>query len=291
MSHKNIIIAPCGNKSTLFSTEWLKRKELKEFDVCLLFYHEEIKNPDLYKDVEYFFHLKDFKYWMIHDLLTKQAPELLTKYEYFYFLDDDIAIDTEGINKMFLLSKAFDTWISQASLSHDSYSNWPVLVNQPDCFMRYVGQLEVMAPLFNRYALIKCLPSFTGNKSSWGIDSVWSKLLGSPTTKIAVFDSVIMKHTQPVGGGELYVKLQIDPYVEWQQVTQQYNATAVNYNEVGRLQIMNANTNRVFFKLNHLNIKVQKVMKHISKGDLIFSVVSYLKAKRRHKAYNLTTKD
>ncbi|MEJ7660046.1 MAG: hypothetical protein WKG07_10720 [Hymenobacter sp.] len=41
----------------------------KEFDACLLFYHAEINDPTLPQQVEYFYHLKDFKYRMLHALL------------------------------------------------------------------------------------------------------------------------------------------------------------------------------------------------------------------------------
>ncbi len=144
---------------------------------------------------------------MIYDLLTKIRPEWLEQYDYFYFLDDDIEIETNQINRMFLLSRAFDSSISQASLTQNSFCSWPMFKQQPGNFCRFVGQIEVMSPLFNSDSLKKCLPSFIGNRSSWGIDSVWSKILNYPQNKLIVFDSVTMRHTQPVGGGELYQKI------------------------------------------------------------------------------------
>ena len=85
---QNIVIAPCGNKSDMFNDHWLNKKAEKQFDVCLLFYHEKINNPELYKDVEYFYHLKDFKYHMLYKLFTEVQPDWLKQYKYFYFLDD-----------------------------------------------------------------------------------------------------------------------------------------------------------------------------------------------------------
>ena len=124
---KNIIIAPCGNKSQIFKDHWLKDSEERDFDICLLFYHTEIDNPGLYAGVDYFFHLKNFKFRMIHELLTSIKPEFIEQYEYFYFIDDDIVIDTRSINKMFLTSRVLDLWISQASLTRNSYCSWPIL--------------------------------------------------------------------------------------------------------------------------------------------------------------------
>jgi hypothetical protein len=247
MTHKNIVIAPCGNKARLFKERWLEHQKEKEFDLCLLFYHEQINDPSLYTDVDHFFHLKDFKYLMLHNLLTSVKPEWLEQYEYFYFLDDDIEIGTREINRMFLLSRAFNSSISQASLTRDSFCSWKMFRQQPNSFCRFVGQVEVMAPLFHRDALKACLPSFTGNKSSWGVDSVWSKLLGYPKDRLIVFDMVLMRHTQPVGGGELYQKIGVDPHEDWNNIVTRFGARKHNYKEYGRLQLVNAEHNRVSF--------------------------------------------
>jgi hypothetical protein len=264
MKNKNIVIAPCGNSSKLFLTDWLKNKEIKEFDLCLLFYHQNINDPELYNEVEYFYHLKDFKFRMIHKLLTEINLDLLHNYEYFYFIDDDIAIDTVGINKMFAISRTFDTSISQASLSQDSNCSWVILKNRPGCVLRYLRQIEVMAPLFNKEALLKCLPTFNENKSSWGFDAVWPKILNYPKNKIAVIDSVIMKHTVPVGGGELYKKIQVDPNEERLDIIKKYNASVENFYEYGRLQIINANQSPVYFYINSIAGKINKIKKKVT---------------------------
>jgi hypothetical protein len=249
MRNRNIVIAPCGNKAYLFKESWLKYKEEKNFDLCLMFYHERVNNLQLYSEVDFFYHLKDFKYHMIYHLLTDVHPEWLEQYDYFYFLDDDIDIDTRQINDMFALSRAFNISISQASLTKDSFCSWKMFRHQKNSFCRFVGQIEVMSPLFHSDALKKCLPSFISNRSSWGIDSVWSKLLDYPKDKLVVFDKIIMKHTLPVGGGELYQKIGINPHDEWNDVVTKFGAKKHNYQEYGRLQLVNAQHNRLRFLL------------------------------------------
>lgn len=271
---RNIVIAPCGNKAYLFREAWLRYREEKDFDLCLMFYHENINNPSLYEGVEYFYHLKDFKYHMLHKLFTEIHPEWLERYDYFYFLDDDIEIDTRQINQMFLLSRAFDSSISQASLSQDSFCSWPMFKQQKNSFCRFVGQIEVMAPLFHRDALKQCLPSFIGNRSSWGVDSVWSKLLGYPHDKMLVFDTVIMKHTQPVGGGELYQKIGINPHEDWHNIVTAFNAKKQNYQEYGRLQLVNSQHNRVKFSYYKFREFLAKVKRSWNDYDLGSRVAS-----------------
>lgn len=262
MAVRNIIIAPCGNKSSLFRESWLKYRDEKQFDLCLLFYHEHINDPGLYKEVDFFYHLKGFKYHMLHDLFTKIHPEWLERYDYFYFLDDDIEIDTRGINAMFALSKGMNAAISCAALSKDSFCSWPIFKQKQNSFCRFVGQIEVMAPLFHAPALKECLPSFIGNRSSWGVDAVWSKILGYPKNKLIVFDTVTMKHTLPVGGGELYQKIGVDPQVEWTQITDQYGAKKQNYVEYGRLQLVNESSNRMkyaWYKMEEMLARGKRV--------------------------------
>jgi len=273
---ENIVIAPCGNKSNMFNSEWLNQKEIKNFDLCLLFYHEKINEPDLYKDVDYFYHLKDFKYHMLYKLLNEVEPGWIKQYKYFYFLDDDIKISTAGINKMFALSSVFDSWISQASLSQNSYCSWPMFKQEADSYCRFVGQIEVMAPLFNASALKKCLPSFIGNRSSWGIDSVWSKILDYTEDKLIVFDCVTMEHTKPVGEGELYQKIGIDPKEDWQNIVNEYGAKKQNYQEYGRLATINKN----HYLFNFLGIKGKEffrmLLRHVNDYDIPSRVKSRL---------------
>lgn len=274
MANRNIIIAPCGNKSYLFRDSWLKHPEKRQFDLCLLFYHEQINEPAKYEGVDYFYHLKDFKYFMLQEVLTRIHPEWLQQYDYFYFLDDDIAIDTAQINQLFSLSRSFDTAISQAALSQDSFCSWPIFKQKRNSFCRFVGQIEVMAPLFSAKALETCIPSFTGNRSSWGVDSVWSKLLGYPEDKLVVFDTITMKHTLPVGGGELYQKIGVDPQVDWLRVTNAFGARKHNYREYGRLQLVNRKSNRLSYTYYMLQQCWASVKRSWNDYDLGSRVVS-----------------
>lgn len=274
MSKRNIVIAPCGNKSSLFRESWLKYKDEKEFELCLLFYHEQINNPELYNVADHFFHLKGFKYHMLYELLTKVRPEWLEQYDYFYFLDDDIDIDTRGINEMFASSKGFGGAITCAALSLDSFCSWPIFKQKKGSYCRWVGQIEVMAPLFEKGALKACLPSFVENRSSWGVDAVWSKILGYPEDKLIVFDKILMKHTLPVGGGELYKKIGVDPHVEWKAIIDKYQAMRHNYTEYGRLQVVNKDSSRMKFRWHKAEEMVARRKQAWNDYDLRSRVVS-----------------
>jgi hypothetical protein len=271
---RNILIAPCGNQSVLFKDSWLKYSNEKQFDICLLFYHEQIEQPPLYKAVDYFFHLKHFKYHMIHELLTAIHPEWLAQYDYFYFPDDDIEMDTRQINALFHLSHAHDTWISQASLTADSFCSWPFFKTRKGSFCRYVGQIEVMAPLFNSDSLIQCLPTFQLNKSSWGLDAVWSKILQYPERNLVIFDAVAMKHTKRVGMGELYQIKGVDPYKDWVEITTAYQAKKDNLQEFGSLQLVNKEHHCLQFKRILLRLYIARKKQAIRDYDLLSRITN-----------------
>jgi hypothetical protein len=271
---RNIVIAPCGNKSYLFSESWLKYKNEKDFDVCLMFYHDIIEKPEKYGEVDYFFHLKGFKYHMLYQIFTTLHPEWLDKYDYFYFLDDDIEIDTRSINRLFSLSRLMKTEISCASLTQDSFCCWPIFKQNNDCFCRFVGQIEVMSPLFSSHAVKVCMETFIANKSSWGIDSVWSSLLGYPKDKLIVFDDVTMRHTLPVGKGELYVKVGVNTYEEWIEVTRRFNAKKENYREYGRLQKINGKNSRFIHFMHISKQNFIRTLRRISDYDINSRIVS-----------------
>ncbi len=283
---RSIVIAPYGNAATTLSDSWLKYRDQKEFDVCLLFYHQEVLEPKKYEMVDYFFHLKGFKYRMIHEVLTNLHPEWMDKYDYFFFIDDDVQIDTLQINRMFSLARAHDIWICQPSLSKDSFCSWPILKTNDRCFCRYMGQIEVMAPLFSNYALKICMEAgtFITNNSSWGIDCAWTHLLGYSRNKLVVFDIVTMKHIHPVGKGELYKKIG-DPYKDWQEVVKKYGTKRINYQEYGRLLKVNAHTAPIQFTRYKMVEQFNRLKQAYNDYDLPSRIRSQL-----HKAKSLFKK-
>jgi hypothetical protein len=259
----------------LYRERWLNDLSNKQFELCLLFYNEEINDSSLYSDVDHFYHLRDYKYQMLFNLLTQLKPGWLEEFDYFYFLDDDIDLCTVDINTMFENARLFHADICQAALSHDSFCSWPIFKQEKACFCRFVGQIEVMAPLFSRDALKICLHSFIANKSSWGMDSVWSKLLDYPEDKLIVFDNVAMRHTMPVGNGELYQKLGVSPHEEWTTIAKQFGAKKHYYKELGRLQYVN----KRYSRLSYLNMKFFDRLRDVKRTIRDFGLVPRLKSR------------
>jgi hypothetical protein len=224
MSSKNLVVMPFGNQS--LESDWIFNTTARDFDVVLLFYHSSINNQRLTKDNPAYtlFELKDFKWLMIQNLF-QQKPEYLSRYDYFFFPDDDIEIDLKTIRLLFSWIKEFDLKLSQPVLTRDSFKSWRVLRKKYFSGVRYLSTVELMCPAMHQAAVVELLPTFSLNESGWGIDILWGEMIRKKfgPKSIAVFDVLGAKHTKPVGKGELYNKLGKSSFQERDEIFERYN--------------------------------------------------------------------
>jgi hypothetical protein len=192
--NKNLIISCVGDNS--LHKNWINKKS---YDLFLINYGS--KNYS--KDCKFYKEKKGFKYNLIYEEITKN--NIFEKYDYVWIPDDDIYMSTNEIELLFEIAQKYDLWICQPSII--GWYGLKITLNNIDTKIRFTNYVEIMCPCFNSYALKKCLETFQENKSGWGIDHLWNIKLGQPTDKIAIIDEVTAIHTRPVGGGEIYKKL------------------------------------------------------------------------------------
>jgi hypothetical protein len=133
-------------------------------------------------------------------------PECLEKYDYIWLPDDDIASDTQVINRLFDLAAEYGLELSQPSLSTDSYFSHLITLHNPCFRVRYVNFVEIMAPLLSKHLLRKVLPQLKATRTGFGLDFVWPTLTHDPKQNVAILDEIEVTHTRPVGG-ELHKSL------------------------------------------------------------------------------------
>lgn len=196
---RNLVLVRAGDQST--HPEWLEDVD-RNFDIFVSYFG---KQEGRYADTaEYHENRKGMK-WPILGELLQEHPELIGRYAYFWFPDDDLVANTATVNRMFDHAAAFQLALAQPALTHDSYYTWPLLLQDARYELRFTRFVEVMGPVFDRAALRVCLPTFTESTSGWGLDSLWPRLLGARGEEaIAIIDAAAVRHSRPVGGGELY---------------------------------------------------------------------------------------
>jgi hypothetical protein len=197
----NLVIATVGDKS--LHREWLN--ENPNFELVLLYYGDDIDIAKSYThDTPNVYASKGFKWWLIKSFIEDNIDWVST-FEYIWFPDDDLQINTESINKLFEIAQKYSLWLCQPSLL--GYASHKITLPQQNSLLRYTNFVEVMAPMMNLDTVLKLKDTFDVNYSSWGLDGVWPYLLGHPKDKVAIIDTIIMQHTKPPGNPELYSQI------------------------------------------------------------------------------------
>ena len=164
----NLLLIRSGRKKPLCLDKWCENDQI----TILISAYEEIEyDPPINS-------------WIIYGGLSKfhaakkifaMFPEL-DSHEFFGFFDPDVEINQDAINSLFAMGKRLKKDIYQASLTKNSYTQWQFLKSHPKSpDWVETSFVEVMAPIFSKRALDKCLPSFDASISSWGLEYLWYK--------------------------------------------------------------------------------------------------------------------
>jgi hypothetical protein len=200
--------------------EWIFPKEDKNFDLFLEYYGDQ---PNQFSDdCEYYSACKTGTLFLRMHEIIKNNP-FIFDYDAIWITCDDISTNATNINKMFETFMSNNLWLAQPALTRDSHHTHRITLQKRGNILRYTNFVEVMVPLFTPYALSVCWNTFAKNRSAWGIDLIWPKLLGKPKDKIAIIDATPVKHTRPVGGGTLYKDVNGSHHDDLARICKEYN--------------------------------------------------------------------
>jgi hypothetical protein len=219
---RNLVVLRAGDRS--LHREWIAAPA-RDFDLFVSYYGSE---PGRHRDAADLYEARPGPKWPCIAALLDANPDLLERYDSFWFPDDDLAATPRVIDRMFAFFTAFELALAQPALTRDSYYTWSTLLQDPRCHLRYTGFVEVMAPIFSRAALRRCAPTFSESRSGWGLDWVWPTLCREASLgRLAVIDATPVKHTRPVGG-ELYRNNpELDPRADAERVLRHYGLSQV----------------------------------------------------------------
>ena len=155
-----------------------------------------------FPEARYVHQLKAGKWDGIHDFF-RANPEALERYDYFWFPDDDIAMDSAQVDALIDLGivHGLDLW--QPALDRDSYYGHAITLAMPGVALRYTNFVEIMAPVLSRRLLADTLALLGSTRSGFGLDYYWAQrvraMRGGATDGVAIVDAVTMTHTRPLG--------------------------------------------------------------------------------------------
>ncbi len=194
---RNLVVIRANETSVHPSWPIDVRTEDRNWDLCTSFYGDASSFP-MNDFAEYqVLQNKNRKWPAIHKLFHRNSP--LWDYDYFLFPDDDIDMSWGSINRIFDVSRRLNLHLAQPALGAGSYFSYKITLQNELFNLRYTNFIEAMIPLFSRFAMEICAPTFATSHSGWGLDYVWSYLLGNIPRSIAIIDETPVLHRRPVG--------------------------------------------------------------------------------------------
>lgn len=194
MDTRNCVISAVGKNS--LHKAWING--YSNFDLHLIVYDDSL---DLFRnDTKYVCHIRGYKLKVIYKYLEAN-PQFKKIYDYFFFPDDDILMNTVTINALFDAMHHYHLNIAQPALKM-SYYTWPHTLYDRYNKLRYTNFVEMMVPCFSHEALQKVLFTFNENETGWGTETHWALLIGATQHDMAIIDEVSVVHTRPIQSGQ-----------------------------------------------------------------------------------------
>jgi hypothetical protein len=125
--------------------------------------------------------------------------DILSRYDYIWLPDDDIAARPADIEAIFDAMRRYDLDIAQPSLTRDSYYSHFAFMSCPGFILRYTNFIEIMVPCLRASLLRAVLEDFKDSMSGFGMDYIWCRLSEEGRYKAAILDKVAVRHTRPIG--------------------------------------------------------------------------------------------
>ena len=208
--NRNVLVfVQCGKD---FDAAYLE--EPRTYDVLLNYYREGTVNPKA--DIAVL--QAGTKTTSIRRLLEFR-PDLILRYQAVLFLDDDVEIDTSGIEALFRVMAAEKLDLAQPALTADSATAYPFLKRpSAGAGVTRVSSVEIMAPALTRRALECTRWAFAESVSGWGSDLLLGPVVRSAfgPYSVGAIGSVAVRHAAPVdlNAGAFYAFLRrygVDP--------------------------------------------------------------------------------
>lgn len=219
---RNLVFARVGRTS--LHHHWLTEPAAdRNWDLQLSTWVPDLVDQLTEGDFPVWFHA-GVKYTSICDFF-QDRPELLDRYDYVMFPDDDLMFDQGAISRLFDLCRGEKLSLAQPALRPSSYIAWPIVLQAPRFKLRFTNYVEPMAPICKASYLSALLPLFRRWPTGWGLDDVWSLLMPDVAYGSAIIDCEPMLHLRPLATGDIYkafTDLGMDPKRDWQEIRASY---------------------------------------------------------------------
>jgi hypothetical protein len=194
-TRRNLVFTSVGPNSKFHKT-WTEPNQ--NYDIYIIYYGDDsastTSTPTLYEKykaaAKWAEKRKGSKFQNFH-YFYNTYPDIISAYDRFFILDDDIIISPSDISRMFDISYKYNLSICGPSFSEQSIAFHPITHNRPNTILQYTNFVEVNTPLFSSEALKKFMKYYDGTIIGAGLDYlyIWANDK-SATTKFAIVHDV-----------------------------------------------------------------------------------------------------
>ncbi len=194
---RNLVVVRAGNDTLHPSWPRDIPDAQRNWDLCVSWFGDPARFGQDDVAEHQILQTRERKFEALYALFHEGGP--FWRYDHIALVDDDMMLSWRDWNTLFATCRRFRLDLAQPSIT--GYANQPIVHPNPDYLLRYVSWVEIMTPIFSNRALRLCMPTFEGSTSGYGLDHVWSKLLGEPPNRVAIIDAVSAAHTRPGNAG------------------------------------------------------------------------------------------
>lgn len=209
---RNLIVVRAGEAS--LHPEWDDGTP-RNFDLFVSYYHTDI---EFFEDGSEYQHRLEGPVWRGNAEVCRAYEELLAAYDFVAFASDDVATTYADLNRLFVICG--EAGLCLATPAVTGYAT-PDLAPVATTLLRYTDRCDIIFPVFSHAALGRLVHTFKESQSGWGLPYRWAQLCTYPIYPTAIVDSVVLRHTRPLGEGKPQAG-GVDPLMEQQRIFAEY---------------------------------------------------------------------
>lgn len=163
-----------------------------DYDIYVIYYGDNEENYERYKTKVKFIEKRKGSKFQNFKYFYDKYREIIDKYEYYFILDDDIILDVDKINRMFIIAREYNLLICAPSYLPGCKTTFPITVNKPNRFLTYTNFIEVGTPLFSKDALLNLMKYLDNTLLCAGIDFlfIWANGLHKENAYAIIHDII-----------------------------------------------------------------------------------------------------
>jgi hypothetical protein len=143
------------------------------YDVYIIYYGKSEETFEKYQKLAKYAEKRKGSKFQNFKYFYDTYPEIISKYDRFFVMDDDCIIDVKGVNTMFDLSRKYNLKICSPSLLSGSKISHLITCQKNNRILTYTNFVEVSFPMFSYDALEKFMPQLSYELIGWGIDFLY----------------------------------------------------------------------------------------------------------------------